>query len=183
MKKLGSPNKNILMEITQNKVVTLTYKLSIGDEEEGIDTIEIVDEEEPMVFIQGLSGLPEGFEKNVEGLSDGNEFNFTVNAEDGYGEIDDEAFIDLPLDLFKIENGELPEGMLEVGNFIPMTNDEGHKLTGRVIEVTDSTVYLDFNHPLAGKNMHFEGKILAVRDATKSEIEHGHVHGEGGHHH
>jgi FKBP-type peptidyl-prolyl cis-trans isomerase SlyD len=63
---------------------------------------------------------------------------------------------------------------------IPFSNEDGNKMNGRIIEITGETVILDFNHPLAGQNMHFSGKILSVRDATKEEIAHGHVHGEGG---
>ena len=72
---------------------------------------------------------------------------------------------------------------LEIGNIVPMTNEDGERMHGQVVEVKDDVVVMNFNHPLAGKEMHFEGSILSIRPATDEEISHGHVHGEGGHHH
>lgn len=167
------------MKIEAKKVVKLIYELQIGENDQ-LELLEIVNEDEPMVFIQGLSGLPEAFEEHLNGLQAGNEFKFTINAEDGYGEPDSEAIVDFPIENFKIEDGKIPEGMLEIGNIIPFSNEEGHRMDGRIIEIQDEIVLLDFNHPLAGQTMHFEGKVLSVRDATKEEIAHGHVHGEGG---
>lgn len=167
------------MKIEAKKVVKLIYELQIGEIDQ-MELLEIVNEDEPMVFIQGLSGLPEAFEEQLNGLQAGDVFKFTVNAEDGYGEPDPEAIVDFPIENFKIEDGKIPEGMLEIGNIIPFSNDEGNRMDGKIIEIQDEIVLLDFNHPLAGQTMHFEGKVLAVRNATKEEIAHGHVHGEGG---
>ncbi len=167
------------MKVETNKVVKIIYELEIGDETDR-ELLEIVQDDEPMVFIQGLSGLPEAFEAKINGLQAGDEFKFSVDAADGYGDPDPEAIIDFPIENFKIEDGKIPEGMLEIGNMIPFSNEEGNRMNGRIVEITEDTVILDFNHPLAGQNMHFSGKVLAVRDATKDEIAHGHVHGEGG---
>lgn len=167
------------MKIEANKVVKIVYELEIGDGNNK-EMLEIVQDDEPMVFIQGMSGLPEAFEAQLDGLQAGDEFKFSVDAADGYGEPDPEAIIDFPIENFKIEDGKVPEGMLEIGNIIPFSNDEGNRMNGRIVEITDEFVILDFNHPLAGQNMHFTGKVLGVRDATKDEIAHGHVHGEGG---
>ncbi len=167
------------MKIEANKVVKIVYELEIG-EGNNKEMLEIVQDDEPMVFIQGMSGLPEAFEAQLDGLQAGDEFKFSVNAADGYGEPAPEAIIDFPIENFKIEDGKVPEGMLEIGNMIPFSNDEGNRMNGRIVEITDEFVILDFNHPLAGQNMHFSGKVLGVRDATKDEIAHGHVHGEGG---
>jgi len=73
--------------------------------------------------------------------------------------------------------------MLEVGNYLPMTDDKGEQLNGRILAVEEDFVRMDFNHPLADKEMFFRGTILGIRDATTSELEHGHVHGAGGVHH
>jgi FKBP-type peptidyl-prolyl cis-trans isomerase SlyD len=167
------------MKVEANKVVKIIYELEIGDENDR-EMLEIVEEDEPMVFIQGMSSLPEAFEVQINGRQAGDEFKFSVDASEGYGDPDPEAIIDFPIENFKIEDGEIPEGMLEIGNMIPFSNEDENKMNGRIIEVTEETVILDFNHPLAGQNMHFTGKVLAVRDATKDEIAHGHVHGEGG---
>jgi FKBP-type peptidyl-prolyl cis-trans isomerase SlyD len=170
------------MKIAPDAVVSLTYRLSIPDEDGQPETIEIVEADEPMVFIQGMSGLPQGFEEKLEGLQPGDSFEFDLSADEGYGPRDPEAVVELPLDVFKVD-GKVPDGLLDVGNVLPMTNEDGHRLQGRVLDVKDDLVLMDFNHPLADKSMHFTGHILQVRAATPSELDHGHVHGPGGHHH
>ena len=167
------------MKIESNKVVKLVYELYVG-EGDIREIVEIAGDDDPMVFIHGLSGLPKKFEEQLIGLTANDTFDFSVNPEDGYGDIDEEALIDFPIENFKIEDGEIPEGMLEIGNFIPFANEEGNKMTGKVTEVHSEYVILDFNHPLAGQTMHFTGKVLSVRNANPDELSHGHVHGEGG---
>ncbi|MDX5421649.1 MAG: peptidylprolyl isomerase [Hymenobacteraceae bacterium] len=167
------------MKVEKTKVVTLTYELRINDEQGEQSLIETANEEHPMVFIHGMSGLPEQFEDQLEGLNVGDTFDFKLQAEEGYGEYNPNALVDLPMDVFKIE-GSVPENMLEEGNFIPMADSEGNQLQGRVVEVKEDTVKMDFNHPLAGKELYFKGKVEKVREATDEELDHGHVHGEGG---
>lgn len=167
------------MKIEKNKVVTLSYELRIMDEQGETNLIETADKEQPMVFIYGLSGLPEQFEEKLDGLSVGDDFDFKLDAEEGYGNQDDNAVVDLPKQAFEIE-GAVPEDMLAIGNFIPMTDSEGNQLQGRVVDVTADTVKMDFNHPLAGKELYFKGKVENIREATPEELSHGHVHGEGG---
>lgn len=170
------------MKIEKNKVVTLTYELRILDENGEQNLIETANEEQPMVFIYGMSGLPDQFEDNLDGLNSGDSFDFKLDTEDGYGEYNEDAVVDLPKNVFEVE-GSVPDNMLEEGNFIPMTDSEGNQLQGRVVEIGDETVKMDFNHPLAGKELYFKGKVETVREATQEELDHGHVHGEGGHHH
>lgn len=171
------------MKITPNSVVAVTYELFLGetnDQDEEFDLAEVVGEDNPLVLIHGMSGLPESFEAQLLGLEANDTFNFWIEPEEGYGEFDEEAIVEFPTSMFAIEEGNVPEGMLELGNVIPFTNDDGSQLVGRVIDANDETVTVDFNHPLAGKAMHFEGKVLSVRAATPDELDHGHVHGEGG---
>ena len=177
-----SLSKRLIMKIEKDKVVSLTYELRIKDESGEQTLMETATKEQPMVFLFGASGLPDQFEENLDGLNPGDTFSFTLNAQDGYGDFDENAVVELPKQVFEIE-GSVPDNMLEEGNFIPMSDSEGNQLQGRVAKVTDATVTMDFNHPLAGKDLHFEGKVEDVRDATQEELDHGHVHGEGGHHH
>lgn len=170
------------MQIKPNSVVFISYQLSFPNEEGEAEVVEIVDENEPMVFIHGLSGLPEAFEANLNGLSINDTFDFTIQAEDAYGVVDPNAIIDLPTSIFQIE-GQDTSDMLKVGNFIPMTDDQGNRMQGMVVQVGPETVTMDFNHPLAEKDLMFSGKVIKVREATAEEIAHGHVHGEGGVHH
>jgi FKBP-type peptidyl-prolyl cis-trans isomerase SlyD len=170
------------MKVEKNNVVTLTYSLRIPDQDGDMDVVEVVTEEDPMLFIHGISGLPEGFENQIEGLVTGDTFDFTIEAEEGYGEFDPEAVVELPRSVFQSPDVN-EEELLQIGNIIPMTNEDGERMHGQVVELKDEVVVMNFNHPLAGKAMHFEGKIIAIRPATPEEIDHGHVHGEGGHHH
>ena len=170
------------MKVEKNNVITLTYSLRIPDTDGEMDVVEVVTEEDPMLFIQGISGLPEGFENQIEGLVVGDTFDFTVEAENGYGEFDPEAIVELPKEVFQMDDVDQEE-LLQIGNIIPMTNEDGERMHGQVTEIKDDVVVMNFNHPLAGKEMQFEGQILSIRPATAEEISHGHVHGEGGVHH
>ncbi|KQS28221.1 peptidylprolyl isomerase [Dyadobacter sp. Leaf189] len=170
------------MKVEKNNVVALTYSLQIPDSDGEMDVVEVVSEDDPMYFIQGISGLPEGFESQIEGLSAGDTFEFTVEPEEGYGEYDEEAIVELPKAVFQMEDVDQDE-LLQIGNIIPMTNEDGERMHGQVVEIKEDIVLMNFNHPLAGKQMHFSGQILSVRPATPEEISHGHVHGAGGVHH
>jgi FKBP-type peptidyl-prolyl cis-trans isomerase SlyD len=170
------------MPIAQNNVVFISYQLAFPDENGQPDVVEIVDEKEPMVFIHGLSGLPEAFEKNLLGLNEGDTFDFSISAEDAYGNVDPNAIIQLPKSIFQAE-GQTADDILQIGNFIPMTDDQGNRMQGLVVAIEGESVTMDFNHPLDEKTLMFQGKILKIREATPDEIAHGHVHGEGGVHH
>ncbi|MFM1821592.1 MAG: Peptidylprolyl isomerase [Bacteroidota bacterium] len=167
------------MPIAKNNVVFISYQLAFPDEDGQPDVVEIVDEKEPMVFIHGLSGLPEAFEKNLLGLNEGETFDFSISAEDAYGNVDPNAIIQLPKSIFQAE-GQNADDILQIGNFIPMTDDQGNRMQGLVVAIEGETVTMDFNHPLAEKTLMFQGKILKIREATPDELAHGHVHGEGG---
>ena len=167
------------MPIAKNNVVYISYQLAFPDEDGQPDVVEIVDEKEPMVFIHGLSGLPEAFENNLLGLSEGDTFDFSISAEDAYGNVDPNAIIQLPKSIFQAED-QNADDILQIGNFIPMTDDQGNRMQGLVVSIEGETVTMDFNHPLAEKTLMFQGKILKIREATPEELAHGHVHGEGG---
>lgn len=170
------------MKIQPNTVVSLAYELQVKEQDKLV-TVEKVDSEDPFVFLYGAGGLPDKFEDSIKGLETGNDFTCRLSSEEsGYGEIDKNAIVELPLNLFMIE-GKVDHEALQPGNYIPMTDQDGNKLQGLVMKVTDSAVKMDFNHPLAGRELYFAGHILDVREATSEEIDHGHVHGPGGHHH
>jgi FKBP-type peptidyl-prolyl cis-trans isomerase SlyD len=168
--------------ISENKVVSLTYELKILNEDGEQTLVETADTNNPMVFLFGVSGLPEKFEENLEGKQEGETFSFSLEAEEGYGEYDENALVPIPKNVFEVD-GKIDDEMLQVGNYIPMADNEGNHMQGRVTKIQGDEVVMDFNHPLAGMKMFFDGKVISVREATPEEIAHGHVHGEGGHHH
>jgi len=167
------------MKIAHNQVVAVTYELSLLNDTDEWQMVENVTDAEPMYFIQGMSGLPESFENQLDGLSVGDAFDFKLSPEEGYGDYDPEAMAELPLQVFEVD-GKRQDDMLQIGMMIPMTNEDGHRLMGQVVEITDEFVLMDFNHPLAGRVMHFKGNVIKIRPATAEELDHGHVHGDGG---
>ncbi|MCD4833302.1 MAG: FKBP-type peptidyl-prolyl cis-trans isomerase [Bacteroidales bacterium] len=161
------------MTISNEKVVTLVYQLKV-DNSEG-DIVETVKEDKPFVFLYGAGFMLLKFEENLNGLKAGENFEFTLKSDDAYGQASEEALLDLPKNTFEVD-GKIEEELLAEGNVIPMQNNEGQKFNGVVVEVKKESVVIDFNHPLAGDDLHFTGNIIEVRDATKEEMEHGHVH-------
>ncbi len=168
------------MQITNNTVVSLSYTLKQDDANGAV--IEVAKDSEPLVFIFGAGNMIPKFEENLSTLKSGDSFEFTLVSAEAYGEFEAEAIIDLDKEIFSVD-GAVDQEMLAIGNVIPMRDNEGHMLQGKVISVTDEAVRMDFNHPMAGKNLHFSGMILSVREATADELNHGHVHGDGGHQH
>jgi FKBP-type peptidyl-prolyl cis-trans isomerase SlyD len=164
------------MTISNDKVVSLTYELKVDGQ-----VVDRTGEEQPLVFLYGAGQMIPGFEKQLNGLSKGESYGFQVSAEEGYGESNPEELVELSKDIFVVDGQLVPE--LKQDALIPMADQHGNQLRGRVAEIKLDTVTMDFNHPLAGKELNFTGKILDVREATQEEIEHGHVHGDGGHHH
>ncbi len=175
-----SLKRNIFMKVGKNKVITLTYTLRMNDKSG--EVIQVVDENRPFVHLFGAGTLLPAFETNLDNLEPDEAFNFAIIAGDAYGEKSDEAIIELEKSIFEID-GKIDEKMLQIGQVIAMQDQDGNPVEGRVLEVRDNNVLMDFNHPLAGQNIHFTGKILDVREANAEEREHGHVHGADGHQH
>lgn len=162
------------MKIENNKVVTLVYQLQ--EENESGQVVEKVEKEKPFVFLFGSGHMLPKFEENLAGLEPEAKFEFQIVSDDAYGEVQDDAIVDIPKNLFEVD-GELREDLLEVGQMIPMEDNEGNQLNGIIKEVGDSSVKMDFNHPMAGKGLYFTGEIIDVREATPEEVNHGHAHG------
>ncbi len=161
------------MKTDQNKVVSITYELREKNKEGEI--LETVTKESPLTFILGVGALLPAFEAKLTGLEEGDAFDFILPTADAYGDYSENAVVTVPKEVFMVD-GVLQEEMLYEGNTIPMMDEEGNKLNGVVTEVKEDHVVMDFNHPLAGMDLCFQGKVIEVRDATASELEHGHVH-------
>lgn len=158
--------------IADQKVVSLNFTVKDIDGQ-------IVDSSEggePLVYLHGQNNIIPGLEAALEGKAAGEEFEVTVEPAQGYGEYNDEILQVVPRDAFQgVENIE--QGMV----FTAQTQNGPVQLVVAKIEGDDITV--DPNHPLAGKTLNFTGSVIEVRAATEEELAHGHVHGEGGHHH
>ena len=155
------------MIITKDKMVFLTFELRLdGTDGELIEQATI---ENPLAYIQGNGMMFPAFESKLEGLEQGKPFEVMLRCNDAYGELYEENIVDIPCDVF-IVNGTFDSKNVKVGNTISITATNGERLSGIVLEVTDKTVKMDFNHPLAGEDLFFKGEILEVRDATNEEI-------------
>jgi len=169
------------MKIDNNKVVSVTYRLEANPAGKEKVHIETADATRPLVFLFGSGGLIPAFEANLHGKVKGDNFSFSIDAAEAYGEIETEALVDLPLDIFKVD-GVVDMSMLKTGNVIPMSDRDGNRMDGKVVAINPDSVKMDFNHPLAGHQLHFSGEVMEVRDASEEELAHGHAHtGEHGH--
>jgi FKBP-type peptidyl-prolyl cis-trans isomerase SlyD len=172
------------MIIEGKKVVSVGYVLTtpgkITDDE---TVVEKTDPEVPLVWLYGAGSMIPDFEENLKGKKAGDHFDFRITAANGYGLYDESYVAQIPLDAFRGKDGTLDTSMVKLGNTLPMMDNQGNHLQGVVKEISLTEIKMDFNHPMAGKDLHFTGDIVEVRNPTKEELEHGHVHGEGGHHH
>jgi FKBP-type peptidyl-prolyl cis-trans isomerase SlyD len=159
---------NKLMETVENKYITVAYKLySIENGEK--EFTEEAPVEHPFQFISGLGLTLESFENQVKDLNKGDKFDFTIKAEEAYGEYDEEHVIDLPKNIFEIEGKFDSERVVE-GAVIPLMTSEGQRINGSVVEVKDDVVVMDMNHPLAGCDLNFVGEVTENRPATNDEL-------------
>lgn len=159
------------MQISKHKVVSIDYTLT-GDDGAVIDTS---DGREPLAFIQGAGNIIPGLESALEGRGKGDELQVKIAPDQGYGERVDSLRQEVPKDRFEADS-------VEVGMQFHAHTDSGPLLV-TVVDVDDENVTVDGNHPLAGVNLNFDVTVVDVRDATAEELDHGHVHGPGGHQH
>ncbi len=160
------------MQIAQNSVVAFHYTLT-NNAGEVLDSSE---GREPLTYLHGAGNIIPGLEKELEGRAAGEKLTATIEPGDGYGEKQDQLVQQVPRDAFQgVESVE--PGM----QFQAQT--EGGPLMVTVTGVEGDTVTVDGNHPLAGQTLNFDVEIATVREASEEEVEHGHVHGEGGEQH
>lgn len=161
------------MEVAKNRVIGVTYVLSDGEGEE----LERRETGDPFYYLHGQGNIIPGLEQTLDGFEEGQEFDVELDPEDAYGEYNSNM-------LQRVSREEFPDELeIKSGMPIQLVPEEGGPgMIFYIKEVTDGEVILDGNPPLAGKQLHFVGKVVEVRDATDEELEHGHAH-TGEHHH
>ncbi len=160
------------MKIGKNAAVSIDYILTDGEGE-------LIDRSEagsPLVYLHGTGQILPALEQLLEGKSIGDKISPTLSPSEGYGIPSEDLVRHVP----KSEFSEVSD--LAVGMHFQVDSKNG-PVVFEVMEITGDKVVLDGNHPLAGKELHFEIEVKAIREASKDEIAHGHVHGPGGHHH
>jgi len=161
------------MALKNDQVVTINFILK-DDEETVVDSTE---GSQPFSFISGRNQILPKLETEIGNMLIGSNKKITLSAKEGYGEFKAEAVRTVKREDFP-EGTEIEEGMDFMAN-----SPDGHQMPFIVTQIDGDDITLDFNHPLAGKQLNFDVELLDVRNATAEELEHGHVHGVGGHHH
>jgi FKBP-type peptidyl-prolyl cis-trans isomerase SlyD len=164
--------RGFLMQVAENTVVQIHYTLR-NDEGQVLDTSS---DRDALAYLHGHNNLISGLERALEGRAAGDKLNVQVMPTEGYGEHDPALVQEVPRTAF--------EGVddVRIGMRFQAQSNAGPR-TVTVTSVADEAVTVDGNHPLAGQTLNFEVEVADVRAATKEELEHGHVHGSGGHHH
>lgn len=169
-------------KIEPGKYVVMTYDLYKVDPDGKETLVHQVDPQDPETIIFGVTpGVIVPLEKAIEGLQQGGEFDLVVKSDEAFGPYDDEQIATLEKDIFLVD-GKFDSDIIKKGAVVPMMTADGYRISGIVKDVTDTNVIMDFNHPLAGKDVRFKGKIQLVRDATPEELKPAQGCGCGCHH-
>jgi FKBP-type peptidyl-prolyl cis-trans isomerase SlyD len=157
--------------VEKDLVVSMEYTLQVDGEE-----IDSSKGQEPLQFLVGHGNIISGLEREMMGMKVGDSKDVVIQPGDAYGEFDDQAFMNVP-------RGEFPKDMpIEEGLELSVRDDSGQSRYARIDSIEGENVTLNFNHPLAGDELHFNVKIVGLREPTAEELSHGHVH-QGGHQH
>lgn len=162
----------MVQEIPQPKVVTFHYTLK---DSKG-NVLESSFGDEPLSYLEGVGQIIPGLEEALHGLTKGDKKSVYVKAADAYGEFEQDLVVQVP-------RAQIPKPDVQVGDRFHADSGHGHMQVVVVTAVSETHVTVDGNHPLSGQDLNFDVEITEVRDATSDEVEHGHAHGPGGHHH
>ena len=159
------------MKIEDGQVVSMEYTLHVDGE-----VVDTSTGREPLEFIQGTGNIISGLERELYGMVIGDSKKVSIAPLDAYGELDPEAYAEVP-------RAEFPDNIpLEKGIEIQVRDQSDQPMYARIDAFTDEIVKLDFNHPLAGKTLNFDVTIVGLRGASPEELDHGHAHTAGHHH-
>jgi len=157
--------------VKDGQVVSMEYTLRVDGE-----VLDSSEGTEPLQFLAGHGNIIPGLEREMIGMKIGESKDVVVAPADGYGVFDEEDYMDVP-------RKEFPSNMpIKEGTEMHVSDNQGESRYARIDSFSDETVRLNLNHPLAGMELHFNVKVVGLREPTTEELDHGHVH-EGGHHH
>lgn len=157
-------------KIEPGKYVEMTYNLYQVNPDGTQILVHQVDPADPEKIVFGVTrGMIRPLEIKLDGMQKGDKFDVTVKAEDAFGPYDEEQVAELDRDIFLVD-GKFDEEAIKEGAIVPMMTADGFRINGVVKKVTPEKVMMDFNHPLAGKDVRFDGEVVEVRDATPEEL-------------
>ncbi len=168
------------MKVENQKVVTLQYDLYVDGENGQEEMMEKATAEAPLVYCHGEGMMLPAFERAMENLAEGEAFDFRIPCEEAYGEYDTDGVLQLDKKMFYNGDGEFDSERVYVGAIVPMNTADGQIINAQIAEITKEHVTIDLNHPLAGENLHFVGKVLNIREVTEGELKALHHRGCGG---
>ena len=154
--------------VANDLIVVMDYSLHVDGKE-----IDASTEHEPLQYLQGHNNIIAGLEREMLGMKIGESKEVTVKPEEGYGEIDPEAYLEAPKNQFP---DHIP---VEIRTELQVEDDDGNPMYARIEKIENNVVRLNFNHPLAGKTLNFKVKVRAIREPTAEELAHGHAHAHG----
>lgn len=168
------------MDKKEYKSIAVDYKLYVIENGEK-DLQEETSAGNPFRFLSGFGMTIPGFENAIAPLAVGDKFDFTLSKDDAYGDYYAERVLDLDKEMFCID-GKFDDEHIYVDAIVPLQNQDGNRFMGHVLEISDSKVKMDLNHPLAGKELNFVGSVVESREATNGEIQAmiNHMTGGGG---
>ena len=153
------------LKVQTGQIVSMDYSLHVDGE-----LVDTSDGREPLDYLHGAGNIIPGLESELVGMAVGENKNVIVAPEQGYGELNPEAFMEVP-------RKEFPENIpMKPGTELQLQDNNGNPVYARIHEIGDETIRLDFNHPLAGKELHFKVSIVSIREPSDEEKSHGHVH-------
>jgi len=166
------------MKIENQKVATLIYDLFVEGDNGAEEIFESATLERPLIYCHGEGMMLPKFEQALLGKDVDDEFDFRIECKDAYGEYDERGEMTLDKTLFYNGDNEFDAERVFEGAVVPMTTSDGQIVNAQVVEITDDQVTIDLNHPLAGEDLHFVGKVIDVRDVTPGELKA--LHHKGG---
>ena len=168
------------MKVENQKVVTLQYDLYVDGENGNEELMEKATADAPLVYCHGEGMMLPAFELAMAGLEEGESFDFRIPCAEAYGEYDTDGVLELDKKMFYNGDGEFDSERVYVGAIVPMNTADGQIINAQIAEIAQDKVTIDLNHPLAGENLHFVGKVLNIREVTEGELKALHHRGCGG---
>ena len=168
------------MKVENQKVVTLQYDLYVDGENGNEELMEKATADAPLVYCHGEGMMLPAFELAMAGLKEGESFDFRIPCAEAYGEYDTDGVLELDKKMFYNCDGEFDSERVYVGAIVPMNTADGQIINAQIAEIAQDKVTIDLNHPLAGENLHFVGKVLNIREVTEGELKALHHRGCGG---
>ena len=156
--------------MAENKYITVAYQLYAPMQGNERELIEEATEERPFPFISALGMTLDAFEAQIAPLTPGASFDIKLSTEEAYGPFVPEAVQKVPASIFMI-NGKIDKRYIYEGAVVPLQNADGERFNGTITEITEKEITVDLNHPLAGKELNFVGKVIESREATNQEIQ------------